>query len=260
MMPLPSRETLRIIARLDVRGGNLIKGIHLEGVRRVGDPGDFARRYYDQGIDEILFMDVVATLYGRNTLRDILTRATQDVFVPITVGGGVRSVGDFSDLLRAGADKVAVNTAALQDPSLIGRLAAEFGVQSVVISIEAKECSPGRWEALTNNGREPTGVDVLEWAQEAVDLGAGELLVTSIDREGTRKGFDKDLIKAVCRVVTVPVIASGGLGESSDLVELAICSEVSAIAVADALHFGRLSVKDLRSDALSVGLPVRPRV
>ncbi len=248
---------IRLIARLDVKGANLIKGVHLEGLRKVGSPVEFATRYYEDGIDEILFMDVVASLYGRTQLLEIVEATARRVFVPVTVGGGVRSVDDFESLLRSGADKVALNTAAIKDPSLLTELAKRFGSQSVVVGIEALRTAPGRWEALTDNGRERTGRDVLEWIVQATELGAGEVLVTSIDREGTRSGFDVDLMVAITQRVSRPVIASGGMGSTADFVTLAQSADVGGIAMADVLHFGRLSIAEIRSAASSAGIDVR---
>lgn len=248
---------VRIIARLDVKGANLIKGIHLEGLRKVGSPVEFARRYYDQGIDEILFMDVVASLYGRDQLLEIVRDTAEHVFAPITVGGGVRSVADFEALLRSGADKVALNTEATKNPPLLRELAARFGSQSVVLSVEALRVAPGRWEALTDNGRERTGRDVIDWVQEAAGLGVGEALITSIDKEGTRSGFDVDLMSAVAKCVSIPVIASGGMGSVDDFVALACAVDVNGIAIADALHFNRVTLDEIRTAAQEVGLDVR---
>ena len=201
----------RLIARLDIKAPNLIKGIHLEGLRKMGDPNVFARRYYEAGVDELLYMDIVASLYERNSLTDVIRYTAQNIFIPFTVGGGVRSVEDVESLLRAGADKVAMNTAATRRPELISEAARRFGSQCVVLSIEAKRRSTGDgWEAYTDNGREHTGRDVVEWAQQGAALGAGEVLLTSVDREGTRQGMDAELIAAVSDVVSIPVIASGG--------------------------------------------------
>jgi cyclase len=253
----PGTERLRLIARLDVKGPNLIKGIHLEGLRKVGVPVEFATRYYEDGIDEILFMDVVASLYGRSQLLEIVQATAQQVFVPLTVGGGVRTVGDFEDLLRHGADKVAINTAATRDPALLQKLAELFGRQSVVLSVEALQTAPGRWEALTDSGRERTGRDVIEWVTEATARGAGEVLITSIDREGTRTGFDVELVRAVSEAVSTPVVASGGMGSIEDLVAVAHSCALSGVAIADVLHFGRLSVEEVRRGARDAGLDVR---
>lgn len=248
---------IRIIARLDIKGPNLIKGIHLEGLRVIGDPHEHAVRYYQQGADELLFMDVVASLYGRNNLSHIIERAVKSVFVPITVGGGIRTLEDVKHMLRSGADKVAINTAAVANPPLISQMAQRFGSQCIVLSVEAKKIGPGRWEAYTDNGREKTGRDVVAWAREATDLGAGEILVTSVDREGTRGGFEIDLIRAVADAVPVPVIASGGLGKMDDVVPAVLDGHADAIAMADALHYGRANVGDIRAAAQKAGVDVR---
>jgi cyclase len=248
---------LRLIARLDIKGPNLIKGVHLEGLRVIGLPGEHARRYYEQGADELVYMDCVASLYGRNNLDSIVQTTAENVFVPMTVGGGIRSIDDVSRLLRCGADKVAVNTAALANPELISDIAWKFGSQCMVLSIEAKRIGPDRWECYTDNGRERTGADVIEWAKRGVALGAGEILLTSIDREGTRKGFDIPLIRAVTAEVMVPVIASGGMGKPEDLIEAVQIGEADAVAMADILHFGRATIGDIRVAARSAGIDVR---
>lgn len=248
---------VRLIARLDIKGPNLIKGIHLEGLRKMGDPQEFAHRYYAAGIDELIYMDVVASLYGRNSLVDVVAATARDIFVPLTVGGGVRSVEDAERLLRAGADKVALNTAAVARPELIAEISRRYGSQCVVLSVEAKQVAPDRWEAYTDNGRERTGLDVVDWVCRAVDLGAGEVLVTSIDREGTRKGFDTALTRAVSESVSVPVIASGGMGEGAHLVDVVRDGKADAVAMADVLHYGRMIVPDVRSAAASAGFTVR---
>lgn len=250
-------RNIRLVARLDIKGPNLIKGVHLEGLRVIGSPAEHALRYYSQGIDELLYMDCVASLYGRNHLGDIVRSAAENIFVPMTVGGGIRSVDDATDILRAGADKVAVNTAAVADPALIGAIARRFGSQCMVLSIEAKRIGDGRWEAYTDNGRERTGLDVVEWVKRGVSLGAGEILLTSVDREGTRKGFDIQLVDAVTSVVSVPVIASGGMGKAEDLVEVVQAGHADAVAMADILHYGRSDVASIRIAALAAGLGVR---
>ena len=193
---LKTATNVRLIARLDVKGPNLIKGVQLEGLRKLGDPQCFARQYYEAGIDELIYMDVVASLYGRNNLTDVVRHTAENVFIPITVGGGIRSVDDARTMLRSGADKIAINTAAVGNPDLIDSLAAAFGTQCVVLSVEAIRQSDGRWEAHTDNGREKTGCDVVEWVCEAARRGAGEILLTSVDREGTQAGCDIDLARA----------------------------------------------------------------
>lgn len=250
-------RSIRLIARLDIKGPNLIKGVHLEGLRVIGSPNEHALRYYRQGADELIYMDCVASLYGRNNLREIVESAARDVFVPMTVGGGIRSVDDVTGLLRCGADKVAVNTAALARPELISEIALRFGSQCTVLSIEAKQVGPGRWEAYTNNGRERTGRDVIEWVRRGVELGAGEILLTSVDREGTRRGFDVALVRAVTAEVSVPVIASGGMGRAEDLLEVVGQGEADAVAMADILHYRRATIRDVRDAAQAAGLVVR---
>jgi len=252
-----SRSKKRLIARLDVKAPNLIKSINLEGLRKLGNPASFAEDYYEQGIDEIIYMDVVASLYQRNGLGDIVRSTTENVFIPITVGGGIRTADDVGEMLRCGADKVAVNTAAVRKPDLISELANIYGSQCIVLSVEAKQVSSGKWEAYTDNGREKTGLDVIEWVKQATSLGAGEVLVTSVDREGTRKGFDLELSEAVSSVVEVPVIASGGMGGPADMIAAFDEAQVEAIAMADILHYKRMSVEDVRAKAIEAGIPVR---
>lgn len=250
-------KKIRLIPRLDIKGQNVIKGIHLEGLRVVGDPQEFARRYYDQGADELLYVDVVASLYGRNSLDDIIQRAARDIFVPLTVTGGIRSVDDVRKILRAGADKIGINTEATKRPELIREVSRKFGAQCMVLSIEAKSIAPGRWEAYTDNGREKTGFDVVEWAQRGVELGAGEILLTSIDHEGTREGFDVELMRAVTAVVDVPVIASGGMGKPADLIRVVSDGGADAVAMADILHYKRFEIGEIRAVAKAAGLGVR---
>lgn len=247
---------IRLIPRLDIKGPNLIKGIHLEGLRVVGDPQEYARRYYEQGADELIYMDIVASLYGRNSLRDIVSRTVQDVFIPLTVGGGVRSVDDARDLLQAGADKVAINTAAVKRPELITEISQTFGSQCMVISIEAKRIGNFRWEVFTDNGRELTGLDVVAWAKKAVSLGAGEILLTSVDQEGTRKGFDIDLVRAVADTCPIPVIASGGMGSIEHFEEVCQRGHADAVAMADILHYRRMELPMIRESVLQQGIEV----
>ena len=250
-------RNIRLIARLDIKGPNLIKGIHLEGLRVMGSPNEHALRYYLQGVDELIYMDCVASLYGRNHLGDIIKAAAVDIFVPMTVGGGIRSVDDATGILRAGADKVAVNTAAVANPQLITDIAQHFGSQCMVLSIEAKQIGPDRWEVYTDNGRERTGLDVIEWVRRGVAMGAGEILLTSVDREGTRKGFDVDLVKAVSTEVSVPVIASGGMGNPEDLLAVVNEGVADAVAMADILHYKRAEIGEIRALAENAGLSVR---
>ncbi len=251
-------SNVRLIARLDIKGPNLIKGIHLEGLRVIGSPNEFALRYYQQGADELIYMDCVASLYGRNHIRDIIKSAVKDIFIPITVGGGIRTLEDVTEILRAGADKVAVNTAAILNPQLITDIARRFGSQCVVLSVEAKKISENQWEAYINNGRERTGFDVVDWIKRAVNMGAGEVLLTSVDREGTRKGFDTALLNAVTSELQVPVIASGGMGSLSDVLHAVNQGGVDAVAMADILHYKRANLSEIRIFSKESGLSVRP--
>lgn len=236
----------RLIARLDIKNSNLIKSINLEGLKIIGNPNDYAKKYYDDGADEILFMDSVATLYGRNNLADIIYNSTKDIFIPITVGGGIRSFQDVRSMLNSGADKVAINTAAVKNPNFIKDLANTIGSQSIIISIEAKKQGQN-WEVYTSNGRDPTGKDVVEWVKQVEKLGAGEILLTSIDQEGTRKGFDLDLNKAVVSATNLPVISSGGFGEIDHAKNLIDSCQISAIALADALHYKRYKLSEIKN-------------
>ena len=248
---------IRLIGRLDIKGPNLIKGVHLEGLRVIGSPKEFAMKYYLDGIDELLYMDTVATLYGRNNLLDIVKEVGKNVFIPMTVGGGIRSVDDAYKLLNAGADKVAINTTAVEKPKIIEEISKRFGSQCVVLSIEAKKIDLDRWEVYTNNGREKTGLDVIEWAKKASLLGAGEVLLTSIDQEGTTKGFDINLIKKVKESISIPVIASGGMGQMVDLIKVVNNCNVDAVAMAHVLHKNILTVKTIKQSLLSKNINVR---
>jgi cyclase len=228
---------IRIIPRLDIKGPNLVKGIHFEGLRVLGKPERFARHYYESGADELLYMDAVASLYGRNSLLDIVERTAKEVFIPLTVGGGLRSVEDIRIVLRAGADKVAINTAAIQRPELIREASRAFGSSTIVVSIETIKRPDGTYEAFTDYGRQNSGVNAYEWALRAVDLGAGELMVTSIDQEGTGKGFDIELIGRISSSVPVPVIAGGGAGKISDVHSVIQDGMADAVCVASLLHY-----------------------
>jgi len=250
-------RNIRLIARLDIKGPNLIKPINLEGLRVIGSPNEYALRYYNQGIDELIYMDSVASLYGRNSLGDIVKNAAQDIFVPITVGGGIRSIDDVTEMLRCGADKVAVNSAAVKNPTLISDIAQRFGSQCMVLSIEAKRIASDVWEVYIDNGRERTDLDVIEWVKRGVELGAGEILLTSIDQEGTRKGFDISLVQSVTNQVSVPVIASGGMGHKEDFIDVVSEGRADAVAIADIFHYKRETVQSVRRAAILNGIKVR---
>ena len=250
----------RLISRLDVKGPNLIKGVHLEGLRVIGDPNEYALRYYNQGVDEIIYMDTVASLYGRNNLHEIVQKTANNVYVPITVGGGIRSIDDVKLLLRCGAEKVAVNTAAVKRPELITEISRKFGSQCMVLSIEAKKKKDGKWEVYTENGRQSTGVDVIEWALEAEKREAGEVLLTSVDNEGTKKGFDYDLIEKITNILSIPVIVSGGMGELSHLEVASEVCKLDAVAMADVLHYDRLTIGQIREFCVSKNISVREYV
>ncbi len=228
---------IRIIPRLDIKGPNLVKGIHLEGLRVLGKPEHFAEYYYENGADELIYMDVVASLYGRNSLLHTIERTSKKVFIPLTVGGGLRTLDDIRTVLEAGADKVSINTAAIQRPELIKEASRRFGSSTIVVSIEAINKSDGFYEAYTDNGREKTGVNVFEWALKVVELGAGEIMLTSIDQEGTGKGFDLELTRKVSESVPIPVIACGGAGKTSHINDVIIEGKADAVSMASILHY-----------------------
>lgn len=232
--------SLRLIAKLDVKGPNLVKGIHMEGLRVLGRPEDFAGIYYSEGIDELVYIDVVASLYQRNSLFEIIERTSREVFIPLTVGGGIRTIEDIRRVLNAGADKVALNTAAIKRPDFIREAAQRFGSSTIIVSVEVSRKPDGSYEAYTDNGRERTGVEAIHWARRAADLGAGEIMVTSIDQEGTGRGFDLDLMKHVSGRVTVPVIACGGGGEARHIQAVVSEANVDAVCLASLLHYSVL--------------------
>ena len=245
----------RLIARLDIRSPNLIKTRNLEGVRIVGSPQEYATKYNDEGIDEILFLDVVASLYGRNSLSGLVSRTVENVFCPVTVGGGIRTLSDARALFLSGADKIAVNTEATHRPEFITELAQKFGSQAVVLQLDAKRTN-GCWEAWREGGREPTGFDAVQWAVGASGMGAGEILITSIDKEGMCVGYDVDLISEIASRVTIPVVASGGMGTLEHTIQ-AIEAGAEAVAAAHVLHYGVLGIKEIKASLQSHGIPVR---
>jgi len=228
---------VRLMARLDIKGPNLVKGIHLEGLRVLGKPESAARYYYENGADELIYMDVVASLYGRNSLADIIRRTSREVFIPLTVGGGLRTLDDIRAVLKAGADKVALNTAAIANPQLVKDAARRFGSSTIVGSIEALRNADGTWEAYTDSGRQKTGVSVFPWAKQLVALGAGEIMITSIDQEGTGKGFDVDLTRSLAEALPVPVIACGGAGRIAPVRDAVVDGKADAVALASIVHY-----------------------
>lgn len=230
-------KTVRIIPRLDIKGPNLVKGIHLEGLRVLGKPADFAKYYYEEGADELMFMDVVASLYERNSLHDIISETAKKIFIPITVGGGLRSISDIKEVLRVGADKVCLNTAVIKNPNLIKDASRMFGSSTIVVAIEAIKEPDGRYLAYTDNGREYTGVDVIEWAQQVDELGAGEVVITSVDREGTGQGFDLELVSKISNLISIPIIAHGGAGKQDDVVDLLKQGNVSSAMISSMFHY-----------------------
>ena len=247
----------RVIPCLDVDKGRVVKGTNFVGLRDAGDPVELAARYDAEGADELVFLDITASSGNRETIVDVARRTAEEVFIPFTVGGGVRSVDDARRLLRAGADKVSVNTSAIARPALVSELAREFGSQCVVVAIDARQ-APGGFEVFTHGGRMPTGLDAISWAAEAEKLGAGEILLTSMDRDGTRDGFDIALTRAVADSVGVPVIASGGVGTLEHLAEGAIEGGADAVLAASIFHFGEHTVAEAKAHLAERGLTVRP--
>lgn len=229
---------------MDIKGPNLVKGIHLEGLRVLGKPEDFARYYYAAGADELIYIDVVASLYNRNSLHDIIFRVAKEVFIPMTVGGGLRTIDDIKQVLRAGADKVALNTAAIKNPKIISEAALKFGSSTIVASIEAIKQQNGEYLAYVDNGREYTGIEVFEWAKRVEKLGAGEILLTSVDREGTGSGYDLELIKNISECISIPVIASGGAGKVEDIADAILLGKADAVAIASILHYEAIKKLD----------------
>lgn len=227
----------RIIARLDIKGPNLVKGIHLEGLRVLGKPEHFARYYYEAGADELMFVDVVASLYERNSLDEIITRVAKEVFIPLTVGGGLRTIEDIKKAFRAGADKVSINTAAIKNPDFIKEASQKFGSSNIVVTIEAIKHADNKYYVYTDNGREETGIEVESWATRIEELGAGEIIITSVDKEGTGTGYDIDLTKLVSDAVSIPVVAHGGAGNARDIKDVLTKGKADAAAIASILHY-----------------------
>ena len=251
-------RTARVIPCLDVTDGRVVKGVNFVDLRDAGDPVELAARYDTEGADELVFLDITASSDGRDTMVDVVRRTAEQVYIPFTIGGGIRSVDDARLLLRAGADKVSVNTSAVQRPELIAGIAGEFGAQCVVCAIDARARPDGGWEVVVHGGRTPTGLDAVEWAERATALGAGEILLTSMDRDGTKDGFDLALTRAISDAVRVPVIASGGAGTLAHLVDAVIEGGADAVLAASIFHFGQYSIAEAKEVMASAGVRVRP--
>lgn len=247
-------HNLRIIARLDIKSDKVVKGINLEGIRKIGDPKNLALKYYREGIDEIIYMDVVASLYERNTITKFIKEAASKVFVPLTVGGGIRNLKDIRKVLNNGADKVAINTAAIKNPNFIKEAAKAIGSQSIIVSVEAKR-KKGFWEAYYDNGREKSGLDVISWAIKAQKFGAGELLITSVDQEGLEGGMDVELLRSLRKEITIPIIFSGGVGGVKDIIN--VVPEADAVAIASIFHYNKISVKEIKEDLRKKNITIR---
>lgn len=253
-------RSVRVIPCLDVDGGRAVKGVNFVGLRDAGDPVELAARYDLEGADELVFLDITASSDERRTMFDVVARTAETVFIPLTVGGGIRSIEDARALFRAGADKVSICSPAVRDPDLVTRLATEFGTQAVVVAIDARRWSDGRpgYEAFVRGGRTPTGIDAVEWAVQVAELGAGEILLTSMDRDGTRDGFELTLTRAVVDAVNVPVVASGGVGNLDHLVEGAVQGGADAVLAASIFHFGEFTIAEAKKHLAEAGVNVRP--
>lgn len=252
-MPL----SVRIIPCLDVHAGRVVKGVRFEELRDAGDPVAVAAAYEKQGADELVFLDITASSDGRKTMIDVVERTADEVFMPLTVGGGLRSVEDIRTMLHAGADKVSLNTSAVKDPELVRSASKAFGNQCIVVAIDAKRVAPSKWEVFTHGGRNSTGIDVIQWARQMREYGAGELLLTSMDADGTQAGYDIPLTRAVCDAVDIPVIASGGAGNLDHLTDVLRDGHASAVLAASIFHFGTYTVRQAKEHLKSAGLPVR---
>ena len=247
----------RIIPCLDVKDGRVVKGVNFVNLTDVGDPAETAKIYYEQGCDELVFLDITATHEARDTMVDVVRKVADQVFIPFTVGGGIRSVEDMNKMLKAGADKVAVNSSAVANPQLIKDCAEKFGSQCVVVAIDGRREADGSWHVYVAGGRKDTGKDLIEWAKEAVDLGAGEILLTSMDKDGTKSGFDLDMLNAVASVVDVPIIASGGAGNKEHMVEVFQETPATGALAASIFHFGEVSIAETKQAMKEAGIEVR---
>jgi cyclase len=246
----------RIIPRLDIKAPNLVKGIRLEGLRVVGKPVEFAQEYANEYADELFYQDIVASLYERNSIKDLVTETAGNIFIPLTVGGGLRNIEDISSVLQSGADKVSINTAAVKNPKFISEASRMFGSQCIMVAVEAIRAGNGYWEAFTDNGREHTGLDAVDWAEKAVDLGAGELLITSVDREGTEQGYELELLQKIVDKVNVPVVIHGGANSKENILEAAKIGASGAV-VSKIFHYKKYSIREVKEHLSANGVEVR---
>jgi cyclase len=251
-------RAVRVIPCLDVDAGRVVKGVRFRGLRDAGDPAELAARYDAEGADEIVFYDISASAEGRETLREVVARTAEEAFIPLTVGGGVRSLEDARSLLRLGADKVSVNSAAIGRPELVAEISATFGAQCTVVGVDVRRAGPGRWEVYTHGGRVATGIDALEWCLRCERLGAGELVLNSMDQDGTKLGYDLELTRQVAELTGIPVVASGGVGKVEHLVEGALSGMADAVLAASVFHFGEISIAEAKAALAAAGVPVRP--
>lgn len=250
-------KNIRIIARLDIKGPNVVKPLYTEALRVIGNPKELAFKYYEQGADELIYLDIVASLYQRNIDFELLKSVAENIFIPITVGGGLRSIHDINNVLRSGADKVAINTYAVKNPDFLSQAVKEFGSQCIVLFVEAKKQADGKYEVYTDGGREKTGVEAIGWIKKALNLGVGEILLTSVDREGTRRGYDLELVKAVSSFSSVPVIAHGGAGSLESLKDAVVNAKADALGISSILHYNDLSISEIKNYLAENNISVR---
>tara|TARA_B100000780_G_C21095525_1_gene441819 strand:- start:563 stop:1342 length:780 start_codon:yes stop_codon:yes gene_type:complete len=251
------RKSLRLISRLEIKSTNVVKGINMEGLRVVGNPEIIAKQYFLDGIDEIILSDVVASLYGRNHLFELVEKISKDIFIPIVVGGGIRSLKDIEKLLKSGADKVVINTAAVRNPELITEAAAKYGSQCIIIEIHAKFKSKNCWEVYVENGREKTNLDLVKWMAQVEKLGAGEILIVSVDRDGTFRGLDENLLQSINNKISIPLIIAGGANSSQNIIDVVNNFDIDAVSISHALHFNKIKIKDLKDNLLSSDIETR---
>lgn len=250
-------KNIRIIPRLDIKGPNVVKPVMTEALRIVGNPRELALRYYNEGADEIVYMDIVASLYGRNLDLDQLRAVTEGIFIPITVGGGIRSIGDINNALRSGADKVAINTYATTHPRFLKKAVETFGAQCIVAQVDAKKQADGKYEVYTDGGREKTGKEVIPWVKEAIEMGVGEVMIASIDRDGTRQGYDLDLIKSITSFASVPIIVHGGAGSLESILEVIVEGKADAVSASSIFHYNEHGIDEVKKFLFKKGVNVR---